>query len=526
MKLQILFFIAFFTCALVNSNAQNYPYLNASTGNEGQYIVDKDTNIYMFHGSQLEKLDKNFNPIWVKKYNGLDFYSLLLSKTGSIYFIAKDTLNYSYMNSSLNKYIGKIGVNGNLLWMKKMQDAVFSYITITQLLLDRNNNLILSGKANGTSEAALLIKLDTLGNMLFLKSFTGPFTYDKVKILNDSSGFYTCVSTFHGFENDAVVLFTYAENRDSITFQTGVGEYPQFYYITFSFYYKSKIDSSIFYSITEHTYQGVSPRYISVRKHNKNSVLWNKKFSGFGGSNHLVSSFDEDINKNVFFTISPNYGPGNNHATFINQLFKLDSNGFYNGQIKTLLSNSWWPPSSQPESAKLNILNNNKYFYTIIGHNFPANPLNLTFFDSTLISNCSSSTVMTMTNSLIGLMSYDTPLLKTSNTPPYSLTDTNCLVTGIVNFTINSDYCLALNTKEYKPKNPLSIYPNPANKTINISNDTDFYIQEITIFDISGKQTKMNYSDNQIKIDHLTNGIYFIKVETDKGEFSQKFIKD
>ena len=37
---------------------KNYPYLNASTGNEGQYVIDADTNIYMYHGDQIEKVDK------------------------------------------------------------------------------------------------------------------------------------------------------------------------------------------------------------------------------------------------------------------------------------------------------------------------------------------------------------------------------------------------------------------------------------------------------------------------------------
>ncbi len=86
MKIHILLISLFLTVAFNSLKAQMFPYLNASTGNVGQYIVDSDTNIIMFHDNQIEKLDKNFNPIWVKNYNGLNFYSLLLSKSGSIYF--------------------------------------------------------------------------------------------------------------------------------------------------------------------------------------------------------------------------------------------------------------------------------------------------------------------------------------------------------------------------------------------------------------------------------------------------------
>ena len=70
-----------------SSQSQNLPYLNASTGNIGQSFTDADTNIYMFHGKRLEKLSKNLNVIWVNTYNNINFSNLLLSKTGSIFFI-------------------------------------------------------------------------------------------------------------------------------------------------------------------------------------------------------------------------------------------------------------------------------------------------------------------------------------------------------------------------------------------------------------------------------------------------------
>ena len=53
-------FILFFSFGF----SQSYPYLNASTANENEFPVDKDTNIYMFDGNRLVKTDKNFNVIW------------------------------------------------------------------------------------------------------------------------------------------------------------------------------------------------------------------------------------------------------------------------------------------------------------------------------------------------------------------------------------------------------------------------------------------------------------------------------
>ena len=105
MKKLILFSIIIVFSGILK--AQTFPYLNASTGNEGQYIVDADTNIFMYHDNQLEKYDKNFNSIWVKKYSGLSFCNLLLSKTGSIYFIASDSIN-PYLKNVIDKCITKI----------------------------------------------------------------------------------------------------------------------------------------------------------------------------------------------------------------------------------------------------------------------------------------------------------------------------------------------------------------------------------------------------------------------------------
>jgi len=73
--------IILFTLILAFSHllkAQTFPYLNASTGNAGEFIVDTDSNVYIYNGSIIKKLDKNFNPIWVNNYSGLRYQKLAL----------------------------------------------------------------------------------------------------------------------------------------------------------------------------------------------------------------------------------------------------------------------------------------------------------------------------------------------------------------------------------------------------------------------------------------------------------------
>nr|MBA3665253.1 hypothetical protein [Bacteroidota bacterium] len=86
-KICLAFFILFF-CS--TSFSQNFPYLNASTGNP-DFFTDKDTNMFIIHGNRIAKVDKNYNPVWVNTYGSLTFKRVLLSKTGSMYFTAAAT---------------------------------------------------------------------------------------------------------------------------------------------------------------------------------------------------------------------------------------------------------------------------------------------------------------------------------------------------------------------------------------------------------------------------------------------------
>ena len=202
--------IILFTLILAFSHllkAQTFPYLNASTGNAGEFIVDTDSNVYIYNGSIIKKLDKNFNPIWVNNYSGLRFKNLLLSKNKNIYFIATNT-------TSSNGSIGKINANGSLSWCKEgfLPD---------QMLLDRNNNLILTSPfSQGNSGGiTLLVKIDTLGNLIKERHLeaTGYLTANNSIIINDSVGVYTVCSWGNDFEGPVnAVLYKYSDIKDSI----------------------------------------------------------------------------------------------------------------------------------------------------------------------------------------------------------------------------------------------------------------------------------------------------------------------
>jgi len=75
-----IYFTSLFILVFSFGFSQSFSNLNASSGNDGEFPVDKDTNIYLFHGNRLVKTDKNFNTVWANTYSGITFSSLLLSK--------------------------------------------------------------------------------------------------------------------------------------------------------------------------------------------------------------------------------------------------------------------------------------------------------------------------------------------------------------------------------------------------------------------------------------------------------------
>ena len=70
----------------------------------------------------------------------------------------------------------------------------------------------------------------------------------------------------------------------------------------------------------------------------------------------------------------------------------------------------------------------------------------------------------------------------------------------------------------------VALYPNPTSEKLSIYSK-DIIINEIRMFDVMGKEVKrtaVNDTRTSISVDDLDNGMYFIKIYTDKGAFTRK----
>ena len=147
----------------------------------------------------LTKLDANGNLLWAHKFGGPGMdkaTSVTIDATGNVYFSgffdglvdfdpSSGVSNLNSVNGDI--FICKFTANGTLIWAKQIDG--FSYNNYLSLEIDNLNNIILSGKFEGTCdfnpssgtynltsngmEDVFVLKLNSNGNFIWAKAFGG-----------------------------------------------------------------------------------------------------------------------------------------------------------------------------------------------------------------------------------------------------------------------------------------------------------------------------------------------------------------
>lgn len=75
-----------------------------------------------------------------------------------------------------------------------------------------------------------------------------------------------------------------------------------------------------------------------------------------------------------------------------------------------------------------------------------------------------------------------------------------------------------------------SVFPNPANDVISITNSADINVNAISIVDFNGRVIKKekfeNISNINVKVSDLANGVYIMNIISNQGTATKKFIKN
>lgn len=516
------YFTSLFILVFSFGFSQSYPYLNASTGNKDEYPVDKDTNIYMFQGGRLTKTDKNFNVIWSNVYSGMSFTNLLLSKTGSMYFLSG--------TSYPSKYFGKINPNGNLAWIRSVSGlmATISGTVFTgsnpdclSLLLDAGNNLLVSGNmylgSSANNSTAYILKCDTNGLALKFKAFKLNYGQDLI-ILNDSAGVYKLLGSGAILSSTLFMIHSYSDVTDNFinykAFGIAAGSGPSY---TNWKAFRSKLRSTVFYmdarvttSVTD--YNGV------VKVTDNAQVQWTCPLSTTAmGYYNTIETMEEDNKGNVLASLSC----GGSCPSYTSAFVRMDSNGlkdpFFTTMLKGYPVTSFQLPKHSPR-----VIHEGNYYFDIWGYSFPANPLTVQKFNSSLLLPCAST--MAATSNGVGAGPF--PIFSSGTIIPvssYTLGVSPSITVTASTFTIDPNFCIVLGVDPINGNSTDKlIYPNPSNERIYLGSETE----KVEVFDVNGKNLIKASNVSELNISELPNGIYFIRIKTDKGNFNKKFIKE
>jgi Leucine-rich repeat (LRR) protein len=92
-----------------------------------------------------------------------------------------------------------------------------------------------------------------------------------------------------------------------------------------------------------------------------------------------------------------------------------------------------------------------------------------------------------------------------------------------------SKFATTLGTQDFEFSNYFKVYPIPADEVLNISAIQNIEIKSIAVYDILGQMVIAlpNLKDiSKIDVSNLRTGNYFLKIKSDKGSSSMKFIKN
>lgn len=86
-----------------------------------------------------------------------------------------------------------------------------------------------------------------------------------------------------------------------------------------------------------------------------------------------------------------------------------------------------------------------------------------------------------------------------------------------------------LGLADYEMDNSIGIHPNPAKETVYIQGQHN--LKEITVFDVNGRVLNSisvvgSQLEKELDVTELTQGIYFVRVVSNKGQFVSKLIKE
>ena len=156
----------------------------------------------------------------------------------------------------------------------------------------------------------------------------------------------------------------------------------------------------------------------------------------------------------------------------------------------------------------------------------------VTLIDESAFGNCTGLTKVT--NLSIEPQNINSDVFSSVNLDSVTLVVPACALEDYQNADVWSDFgtieeefpCEENDIKVFKADN-ISIYPNPVKNELFISNNEQLIINNVKITDLTGRTVQQfNDSTHKINVSNLPQGVYLVKIGTDKGVVMKRVVKN
>ncbi|MFT5777682.1 MAG: hypothetical protein ACI837_000630 [Crocinitomicaceae bacterium] len=483
----------------------------------------------------VQKLDPFGNLIWAKSIGGASFdhgSCIILDAQENIYVTGgyADTVDFDpsisttnlISNGQLDVFLQKLDSDGNLIWAKSMGGVAFD--SGTSINIDAFGNVLLTGQYSGSADFdpgigttnltsngdvdVFIQKLDSSGNLLWVKSIGGTSNDRAYSISTDATGNVFVTGTFE----DTVDFDPGMATFDLIS-NGGWDAFIEKLDVNGNFLWAKSVGGTEFQNATSLDIDALGNIYTTgsfrgTVDFDPNGATFN--LTSVGASDVYIQKLDNDGNL-IWAKSSGGTWSDEGNCLFLGKMGSVYVTGNFSGTV-----------DFDPGAPTFNLTSNGVLDVFIQKLDASGNFVWAKSVGGNQSDHGSSITVDTLGNIYVagiflGTVDFD-PGVSTFNFTSNGAHDAFILKLAPSDLSAGDEISMA----------NASVYPNPVEEVLNIAISTEDAFK-LELIDNSGKLILVRNIDQQstsIDMSSFEAGIYFLRLSDNNGTITRKVVKD